>query len=387
MFQKIAIDCGHGCPPDTGASSIIKEDEAVEILGQALKAELINRGKQVVMCRPKTASSLQDSLSRRTRYSDETECDLYVSLHLNAYLPDGQTTNRPMGTEVFAISTVGKQVATRVEKNMVDLGWKSRGVKDGSHLFVLKYSEAPAILIEFCFLDSIPDVKLFKELGTTAIVTALASALLGNEPALNQPVAKTLGQLIEEGGCSTAELAGLNAGLIAMTNQVVAIPKDSPMIRVNDAAVNLVIAQGLEKSFWVVVNEFFARNGKPLTINSMYRTAAQQIALYEWFDRGMCGISACAKPGTSNHEAAQAIDTPDYDAAKSIFKANGWIWQMDKSGNDPVHFERDLGLGKFTVLALQKYWNKHNPGDQIAEDNQYGAITRSKALQLPINGY
>jgi hypothetical protein len=264
------------------------------------------------------------------------------------------------------------------------LGFKSRGVKQGDHLFVLKYTQAPAILIELFFIDSKADVELYKKIGDMGMVTAIASAILGSAP-LN--TGKTLGQFIDEGGCSTAAIAGLNKALIAATYGMASIPADCPKIAVSDAAVNLAISADLEPSFWQVVNEYFKITGKRLKINSLYRTAAQQICLYEWYKRGMCDIGACARPGTSNHEAGQAIDVDDYVAAKPIFKKYGWIWQMDKSGNDPVHFEKDLGAEKVTVLALQKYWNAHNPTDRIAEDGSYGDITRSKALQLPIAGY
>jgi N-acetylmuramoyl-L-alanine amidase/D-alanyl-D-alanine carboxypeptidase len=385
-FDKIAIDCGHGASPDTGASSILVEDAVVKDVGEALQAEFKLRGKQVIMCRPRLASSVQDSLTRRIQASNQSGADLYLSIHCNAY----QATDKPMGAEVFAISDRAKKIAARVETNISGQGWKSRGVKDGSHLFVLKYTQAPAILIELFFVDSKADCLLYKNIGAAGMATAIASAVLGEAP-LNQPSAitmgKTLGQFIDEGGCSTAGMMRLNAGLIAATDGAVSTIAASDKIELNDSAVNLALAHGLIDSFWAVVNDYNQQYGKPLRINSLYRTAVQQICLYEWFRRGKCGISACACPGTSNHEAGQAIDVEDYEKARYIFKKFGWVWQMDKSGNDPVHFEKDLGAEKVSVLALQKYWNRYNPTDQIAEDNQYGAKTREKALLLPINGY
>jgi hypothetical protein len=395
MSQLFAIDCGHGTSPDTGASALLFEDAVVAEVGAALKTEFEQRGQRVIMCRPKVANSVTDSLNRRVHVSNQGGADLYISLHCNAF----KRTDKPMGVEVFAIGTKGREVAARVERNLAAQGQKSRGVKNGDHLFVLKYTQAPAILVELFFLDSEADVALYKSIGPVGLATAIAGAVMGDAPLTpnqnqpkpttepTKPKAKTLGQFIDEGGCSTAGLAGLNAGLIEATNGAVVTFPACDKIKVNDGAVNLALAAGLEKSFWAVVNEYRGKLGRPLQINSLYRTAAQQICLFEWFQRGKCGISACARPGTSNHEAGQAIDVEDYENAKTIFKKNGWVWQMDKSGNDPVHFEKEVGAKKLTVLALQRYWNRNNPTDKIAEDGQYGPKTRAKALQLPIDGY
>jgi N-acetylmuramoyl-L-alanine amidase len=390
MLQIVAIDCGHGAGPDVGATGLVFEDQVVAEVGAALAEEFALRNIAVIMCRPVSAKGVQDSLNQRIQASNQGGADLYISLHCNAFQP----TDKAMGVEVFAISDQGKEIAARVERNLSAQGQKSRGVKDGSHLFVLKYTQATAILVELFFVDSAADVALYKSIGPKGLATAIAGAVLGDQPLTqNQPkpttesTAKTLGQYIDEGGCSTAGLLRLNAGLIAATNGAVVPFAGCDKIQAGDDSVNLAIAKELTASFWLVVNTYYQQFGRPLKTNSLYRTAAQQIALYEWYQRGMCGISACARPGTSNHEAGQAIDVEDYEGAKRIFKNNGWIWQMDKSGNDPVHFEKDLGAEKLTILALQRYWNRHNPKDKIAEDGKYGPTTRAKALQLPINGY
>jgi N-acetylmuramoyl-L-alanine amidase len=369
---------------------LVAEDEVVAEVGAALAAEFALRGIGVIMCRPKSATSVQDSLNQRCHASNQGGADLYISLHCNTYQP----TDKPMGVEVFAIGEKGRTIAARVERNLSAQGQKSRGVKDGSHLFVLKHTQAPAILVELFFVDSKADVDLYRMIGPTGLATAIAGAVMGdtpltpsqNQPKATPPTSKTLGQYIDEGGCSTAGMMGLNAGLIAATAGSV-IPVASDKIKANDGAVNLAISAKLGSSLLLVATEYYQQFGRPLQINSLYRTAAQQIALYEWYKRGMCSISACARPGTSNHEAGQAVDVEDYEGAKAIFKKNGWVWQMDKSGNDPVHFEKDLGAKKLTIIALQRYWNKYNPTDKIAEDGEYGPTTRAKALQLPIDGY
>jgi N-acetylmuramoyl-L-alanine amidase len=82
-----------------------------------------------------------------------------------------------MGSEVYAISQSGQRLAQKAQNALVGLGFKDRGVKDGSHLFVLKYTTAPAILIELFFVDSAADVALYAKLGARTIAEALAIAL------------------------------------------------------------------------------------------------------------------------------------------------------------------------------------------------------------------
>ncbi|MEZ4369150.1 MAG: M15 family metallopeptidase, partial [Kofleriaceae bacterium] len=51
-----------------------------------------------------------------------------------------------------------------------------------------------------------------------------------------------------------------------------------------------------------------AQPATTLSINSAYRTVAQQYLLHGWWQRGRCNISAAATPGNSNHESGRAID-------------------------------------------------------------------------------
>jgi hypothetical protein len=41
-----------------------------------------------------------------------------------------------------------------------------------------------------------------------------------------------------------------------------------------------------------------------ITLNSAIRSSAQQYLLYNWYNKGICGISLAATPGTSNHEGS-----------------------------------------------------------------------------------
>lgn len=49
-----------------------------------------------------------------------------------------------------------------------------------------------------------------------------------------------------------------------------------------------------------------------ITLNSAFRSSAQQFLLYNWYQKRQCGIQIAAKPGTSNHEGGRAIDTSSF---------------------------------------------------------------------------
>jgi N-acetylmuramoyl-L-alanine amidase len=399
--MKIAIEPGHGAKPyDTGAIGLLIEDEVVADIGNKLIALLKLRGHEVLNCRPAQCSSEQDSLESRVEQCNLSNCDLYISLHLNAF----KSTPDPMGSEIFAISDQAKALAQRVQTGLVKVGFKDRKVKLGSHLYVLANTDCPAILIEFFFLDSIADVELYKKLGAAALAEIVANAIApGSEkspekvgsfatPLIAVPTPgkiQTIGDLIEAADGSTAPLLKLNQALIKEASNLGAglkllLPNDK--FKAADDACCLALNPAIISSFQAVAHLFFANYKRPLIINSCYRTAAQQIVLHSWCEGGLCGIEAAATPGTSGHEGGNAIDTPDYTEAKQYFKSQGWQWQYDKSGNDPFHFQKG-SASKVSILALQKYYNRYNPKSPIAEDGDYGPGTKKVALTIPIDGY
>ncbi|MBD0389332.1 MAG: peptidoglycan-binding protein, partial [Nostoc sp. C3-bin3] len=57
----------------------------------------------------------------------------------------------------------------------------NRGVKSGSHLYVLKNTDMPAILVECCFIDSQKDMNLFEP---EAMANAIVKGLTGKLPSV-----------------------------------------------------------------------------------------------------------------------------------------------------------------------------------------------------------
>ncbi|MBC1224282.1 N-acetylmuramoyl-L-alanine amidase [Nostoc sp. UCD121] len=171
--MKFGIDSGHNCPPDTGARGIKFEDNLTLDVGNRVIAKLRALGNDVVVCRPSSASTVRDSLSKRCSTANGSKVDIYVSIHFNAF------NNQANGTEVFATSETGRRIAKPVLDEIVKLGFFNRGVKSGSHLYVLKNTDMPAILVECCFIDSQKDMNLF---NPEAMANAIVKGLTGKVP-------------------------------------------------------------------------------------------------------------------------------------------------------------------------------------------------------------
>ncbi len=167
---KFGIDMGHNAPPDTGARGIAVEDTLTREVGYRVISKLRNLGHTAISCTPSRAYSVIDSLRRRVQTANAQKVNYYVSIHFNAF------NGRANGTEVFAVSDAARRIAQPVLNNIVSLGFVNRRVKNGSHLYVLKNTNMPAILIECCFLDSRQDMNIF---NAEAMANAIVRGLTG----------------------------------------------------------------------------------------------------------------------------------------------------------------------------------------------------------------
>lgn len=168
--MKYGIDIGHNAAYDTGATGIRQEDDLTREVGLKVIQKLIALGYIVINCTPSTAGSLFQSLNYRTTIANKNMVDQFISIHFN--LGGGR------GTEIFAISEKGRLLAEKVLAPILALGYVNRGIKDGGNLYVLNHTEAPAILVECCFLDSTEDMNRYNgENMANAIVQGLTGVM------------------------------------------------------------------------------------------------------------------------------------------------------------------------------------------------------------------
>lgn len=222
---------------------------------------------------------------------------------------------------------------------------------------------------------------------------ALASVVLGGcspeEPSWEEG---PIGEVYEglsvggAGGCSTFVVDGLSKQLIAEQNCIRANALTSfagkPGISIGSNVYPYLepkAAAGLEA----------AAAASGLSVNSAFRTIAQQYLLYHWYQTGQCGISLAAVPGNSNHETGIAVDLANYSSEIGNMSNHGWTHSYPSS--DPVHFDYTAGgttdLRSESVLAFQKLWNLNNPNATIGEDGAYGPMTAAKIAASPATGF
>jgi N-acetylmuramoyl-L-alanine amidase len=175
--MKFGIDIGHNCPPDTGATGIEQEDKLTLAVGEVVINNLKSAGHTVVECKPNKATSLNDSLHQRVAKANSSNVDFFVSIHFNAI------NKKANGSEVYALSKAGNEVANRVLQEIVALGFKNRGVKS-ANFFVLTNTQMPSILIECCFCDSSVDMEKF---NAKAMGDAISRGLLGKAKQDDKP--------------------------------------------------------------------------------------------------------------------------------------------------------------------------------------------------------
>lgn len=172
-MTKYAIDLGHGCPCDGGAVGIETEEFLINSAGKRLIEKLMRLGHQVVECRPLSAKSTKDSLQKRCDIANAGQADVYIALHAN------QFNGTAHGVECYSMSPRGDVIASNICETVSAMGFFNRGVKSGSHLYVVKNTDMPAVLVEMCFCDSAKDISMF---NAEKMANAICLALTGRYP-------------------------------------------------------------------------------------------------------------------------------------------------------------------------------------------------------------
>ncbi|MDM0457128.1 N-acetylmuramoyl-L-alanine amidase [Clostridium perfringens] len=183
MSKIFGLDAGH-CTSgaDTGAQGNgYKEQDLTRQVVTYLSEYLENEGHITKYCHCHSASSVNESLRYRVNRANSLGVDYFVSIHLNA--------GGGVGTETYICARGGEaeRVAKRVNSKLVQYGYRDRGVKVGN-LYVIKNTNAPAILVECCFIDSASDMAKF---NAKSIAKAIAEGLLNKTIGeVNKPESK-----------------------------------------------------------------------------------------------------------------------------------------------------------------------------------------------------
>ena len=160
--MRIVLNAGHTkFGKGTGAVGLLNESiETRKIVGEMMKLLAETDHEIIPAIFDKSEDNLKEAVSK------SAGADLFISVHLNA--------GGGHGSEIYSWKGQSSQRATKILKNLSELGFANRGVKDGSKLYVIRHTACTSLLIEVCFVDNKKDFGIYNaEKVAKAIVDAL----------------------------------------------------------------------------------------------------------------------------------------------------------------------------------------------------------------------
>lgn len=149
--MRIVINAGHTkIGKGIGAYKYLNESRETRRIAYHLLYLLAGTNHEVI---PAIYDVSSNNLKEAVTLSNNKCADLFISIHLNA--GGGE------GVECYTWKGEKTKVATNICANIAALGYKNRGVKNGSSLYVIKHTKAPAVLVECCFTDNQKDTEKY----------------------------------------------------------------------------------------------------------------------------------------------------------------------------------------------------------------------------------
>lgn len=180
--MRIFLSVGHsilrggGC---TSASGYVNEYRYNKELAPYVKKELEVLGHQcdVIVCPENRFSNWKEERTYKLPIANSGRYDLVCELHLNA--SNGQ--GHGMECLYYGNDSKGRAIASRACSLFSKLGFKDRGPKSRSDLYILAQTKPTAVLFESFFCDNKGDCDLAHKIGFKNIASNIAAALVGSE--------------------------------------------------------------------------------------------------------------------------------------------------------------------------------------------------------------
>ncbi len=163
--MRINVHAGHNPAGKIacGAVGLINEStEARKVKDEVIRL-LKKEGHTVYDCTVDDGISQSNVLSKIVKKCNAHTVDLDISIHFNAGANDKKGNGSTTGTEVLVYNSSSKSMdeAERICKKIATLGYKNRGIKTRTDLYVLRKTKASALLVECCFVDDSDDVAKY----------------------------------------------------------------------------------------------------------------------------------------------------------------------------------------------------------------------------------
>lgn len=180
--MKIAISNGHGLktagkrtPPFPNTGQVIHEWQFNHATAKILEKILKKQGYEVLM-----VSDTPDdtSLTKRINMANNARCDMYMSIHYNAY-QSKWGSHGGIETLYNPRSENAKKLSKLIQNELIKItGLRDRGVKPRTDLGELNNTKMVAALAECGFMDNLNEAKLMLDKGyQTKCANAIANGI------------------------------------------------------------------------------------------------------------------------------------------------------------------------------------------------------------------
>lgn len=173
----ITIDAGHG-GTEKGAIGCLgdKEKDINLKIAQELKEILSNLEANVILTRECDANV---SLDDRVKFAQESDTNIFVSIHLNSIPDIKMDIHKNRGTSVYYYNENSKLLAKTLEENITkELGTRKDGTKTASFA-VIRPTDYIGVLVEVAYMTNPIDSVLYtKEDFAKNTAQAIANGIL-----------------------------------------------------------------------------------------------------------------------------------------------------------------------------------------------------------------
>ena len=158
LGKTIYIDPGHGGVDAGAISNTFLEKDMNLLLSQKLQKELVSKGAVVFLTRDgdydlanSTMNRKRNDLYNRVKLINNSKCDLYVSMHLNA-----SPSSKWNGIQIFYSNVLeeNKIVAETITNTMKENMKNIREVKKENGYYMYSKIKVPGVLVEAGFVSN-----------------------------------------------------------------------------------------------------------------------------------------------------------------------------------------------------------------------------------------
>lgn len=170
--MKIILNAGHTkSGAGSGAIGFINESTETRRVVNLVRHYLRGKGHTVIVANVDKANSQYEYLREVVKLANKhADADIFLSVHFNA--------GGGVGCECYTYKGKKLPAAVGICEELSKYGFKDRGVKDGSPLYVISKTKMPAVLAEVCFVDNKKDCTLYESVTVNRVAQAITRGIL-----------------------------------------------------------------------------------------------------------------------------------------------------------------------------------------------------------------